>query len=80
MGTLNKNKRTELINSVLLAPTREPPLLEMYNWLRKLLLAVPTGLEQRRVTTRTLGKLANALIMAVPNKSIKLYVSWLKAK
>jgi len=44
-GTPNKNKKTELINSVLLAPGRGPPLVEMYNWLRKVLLAVPTGFE-----------------------------------
>ena len=60
-GAPNKNKRTEFImNSVLLAPERGPPLVEIYNWLRKVLLAVPTGLE---TATRNYLVLGDGLLL-----------------
>ena len=50
-GTPNKNKRTELINSVLLALGRRPSLVGLYNWLRKVLFRSRRDWKQRRVTT-----------------------------
>ena len=80
-GTPSKNKRTELISSVLLAPARGSPLFEMYNWLRKVLLAVPTGLETATRNYLGLGELSNtSLIITVADNFIKLSVSRFKTK